>query len=324
MKASHAFGQISRRSDEAGRHEKRVRYLLAIFVVVIAMHAIAQNRGVYPLGMSATNSGVTPGPGFTYGNQLLFYSRDHAKDDAGNTLPVTGQNYVLMDMNTLTWVGQQKLPGGAAFSAAATLPFAKNNLTSDIAGRVSGGGGFADSYYMPFILGWNRERVSIRAIYGFLAPTGRFVAGANNNVGSGYWTHALSSGQTFYLNSGRQLILSTFEMYEFHTTQEDTGIHPGETFDLDYSLVRTLPLSNALHLQVGVVGYQQRQTTAKTGPAISTIASQERYVVNSLGFAVNSAFPKHKVNLGVKYFKEFHNRSTFQGYSVQVSGSIVF
>jgi hypothetical protein len=324
MKASHAFGQISRRSDEAGRHEKRVRYLLAIFVVVIAMHANAQNRGVYPLGMSATNSGVTPGPGFTYGNQLLFYSRDHAKDDAGNTLPVTGQNYVLMDMNTLTWVSQQKLPGGAAFSAAATLPFAKNNLTSDIAGRVSGGGGFADSYYMPFILGWNRERVSIRAIYGFLAPTGRFVAGANNNVGSGYWTHALSSGQTFYLNSGRQLILSTFEMYEFHTTQEDTGIHPGETFDLDYSLVRTLPLSNALHLQVGVVGYQQRQTTAKTGPAISTIASQERYVVNSLGFAVNSTFPKHKVNLGVKYFKEFHNRSTFQGYSVQFSGSIGF
>ena len=77
------------------------------------MHANAQNRGVYPLGMSATNSGVTPGPGFTYGNQLLFYSRDHAKDDAGNTLPVTGQNYVLMDMNTLTWVSQRKLPGGA-------------------------------------------------------------------------------------------------------------------------------------------------------------------------------------------------------------------
>jgi len=44
----------------------------------------------------------------------------------------------------------------------------------------------------------------------------------------------------------------------------------------------------------------------------------------TLGFAVNSAFPKHKVNLGVKYFKEFHNRSTFQGYSVQFSGSIGF
>jgi hypothetical protein len=295
-----------------------------LFVVFIAMHANAQNRGVYPLGMSATNSGVTPGSGFTYGNQLLFYSRDHAKDDAGNTLPVTGANYVLMDMNTLTWVSRQTFLGGAAFSAAATIPFAKNSLTSDIAGRVSGGGGFADSYYMPFILGWNRERIFIRAIYGFLAPTGRFVAGANNNVGSGYWTPALSSGQTFYLTSDRQLVLSTFEMYEFHTTQEGTGIHPGQTFDLDYSLMRTLPLFNSVHLQIGVVGYEQRQTTAKTGPTISAAVSQERYEVNAVGVALNSAFPKHKANLGVKYFKEFHDRSTFQGYSVQLSGSISF
>jgi hypothetical protein len=46
--------------------------------------------------------------------------------------------------------------------------------------------------------------------------------------------------------------------------------------------------------------------------------------VNSLGFAVISAFPKHKASLGVKFLKEFSNRSTFQGYSVQVSGSIAF
>ena len=164
------------------------------------MSAQAQNRGVYPLGMSATNSGVTPQAGFTYANQLLFYSRDRAKDDAGNTLPVTGENYVLMDMNTLAWVSKHTFFGGARFSAAATLPFARNSLTSDIRGEISGGGGFADSYYMPFILGWNGDRVSARAIYGFLAPTGRFVAGANDNVGSGYWTHALSSGQTFYFS----------------------------------------------------------------------------------------------------------------------------
>ena len=148
--------------------------------------------------MSATNSGVMPGAGFTYVNQLLFYSRDHAKDDAGNTSTVTGENYVLMDMNTLAWVSKKEFPGGAVFSVAATLPFAKNDLTSDVEGNISGGGGFADSYYRPFILGWNRDRFSIRATYGFGAPTGRFAAGASDNVGSGYWTHTLSSGQTFY------------------------------------------------------------------------------------------------------------------------------
>ena len=270
-------------------------------LLVIGMRAQAQNRGVYPLGMSATNSGVTPQPGFTYVNQLLFYSRDHAKDDAGNTLPVTGENYVLMDMNTLAWVSKKKFLGGANFSAAATLPFAKNDLTSDIQGKISGGGGFADSYYMPFILGWNRERIAIRAIYGFLAPTGRFVAGGNDNVGSGYWTHALSSGQTFYLKENKRLVLSAFQMYEFHTVQEDTGIHPGETFDLDYSLMGSISAPRYFSCRSASSDMRQRQTTAKTGPTIS--AGRLKWnatAVNSLGFAVNSAFPKRKASLGLE------------------------
>src|SRR6266576_4761528 len=119
---------------EVAGNKTRLGVLAAGSVLVVAIRAQAQNRGVYPLGMSATNSGVTPAAGFTYVNQLLFYSRDHAKDDAGNTLPVTGQNYVLMDMNTLAWVSKKQFLGGAAFSAVATLPFARNNLTSDING----------------------------------------------------------------------------------------------------------------------------------------------------------------------------------------------
>src|SRR3954469_2075925 len=92
---------------------------IAVFVVVLVMQARAQNRGVYPLGMSATNSGLTPGPGFTYVNQLLYYARDHATDDNGNPLPVTGENYVLMDMNTIAWVSAAKI-AGANFSMVAT------------------------------------------------------------------------------------------------------------------------------------------------------------------------------------------------------------
>jgi hypothetical protein len=297
---------------------------LTVCVGILEMQAHAQNRGVYPLGMSVTNSGVTPAPGFTYVNQLLFYSRDHSKDNAGNALPVRGENYVLMDMNTLAWVSKKMFLGGAHYSAAATLPFAKNSLTSDVAGKVSGGGGFADSYYLPFILGWDKERVAIRAIYGFLAPSGRFAASANDNVGSGYWTHALSSGQTFYLNNNKRWVLSTFEMYEFHTRQEETRIHPGDTFDLDYSLLGPLPSPRNVQLQAGLVGYEQRQTTARTGPTISQTASADRYAVNGIGFGMTASFPNRKAGLGFRYFKEFANRSTFQGYSLQLLGSITF
>jgi len=284
--------------------------------------AQAQNRGVYPLGMTALNSGMLPGVGFTYANQLLYYSRDHARDDQGHTLPVAGENFVLMDMNTLSWVSSGTILGGATFSASATLPVAKNSLTSDVEGKVSGGGGFADSYYLPVILGWSGERFAVRAMYGFLAPTGRFEAGANDNVGSGYWTHTLSSGQTFFAGDEKLFVVSVFEMYEFHTTQEGTGIHPGETFDLDYSLMGSLRGTGKARIQLGVVGYEQRQTTAKTGPTVSPEASGERYAVNAIGLAVSSAFVGPKVGISLRYFREFSNRSTFQGYSLQLSGSI--
>src|SRR6476659_8170990 len=135
--------------------------LPAVCCFALTGRVIAQNRGVYPLGMSATNSGITPEPGFTYTNQLLSYARDQAKDNEGKTLPVTGFNTVVMDMNTLTWASTTHILG-ARFSASATLPFAKNDLTSDIQGQISGGGGFAGSRYWPFRRGWVLRRAVVR------------------------------------------------------------------------------------------------------------------------------------------------------------------
>jgi len=157
-----------------------------LVVCVNAIRSEAQVRGVYPLGMSATNSGVTPSPGFTYANAFLFYSRDELKGSPGETLG-TGQQSVLMDLNSLVWVSKAEVAflGGAVVSVSATLPIANNSLTSTVQGAINGGGGFADSYYQPIILGWRKKRNDLRAAFGFLAPTGKFKAGATDNVGSG-------------------------------------------------------------------------------------------------------------------------------------------
>jgi hypothetical protein len=222
---------------------------------------------VYPAGMSATNSGVTPATGFTYSNLFLFYARNEFKGSDGAIL-ATGTNAVMLDMNVFVWVTRIKLLG-AKFALSATLPIANNSTTSDILGPISGAGGFGDSYYQPLVLGWQTKRADIRAIYGFLAPTGRFKAGASNNVGSGYWTHAPSVGETFYLTEDKATALSAFELYEFHATQAGTGIHPGQTLNLDYSLTRNVSMRESARLQFGLIGYGQWQTTDKTGPTIT-------------------------------------------------------
>jgi hypothetical protein len=296
--------------------------VLSLAISLISATSVrAQNRGVYPLGMSATNSGVTPESGFTYTNQFVLYSRDQAKDQEGRTLPVVGSNTVAMDLSTAAWVSTTKILG-ARYSFSATIPVAKNDLTSDLHGPIGGGSGLADSYYLPFILGWSGDHSAVRAMYGFLAPTGRFVEGASNNVGSGYWTHALSSGQTFYLS--QRLTLSALQMYEVHTTQHGTGISPGDTLDVDYSLVGSLTSSEKVQLQVGLVGYEQRQTTAKSGPAVTAESSETRYAVNALGGALTLGLPARKASTTLKYFREFSNRSTFQGYSFQIAAAMTF
>jgi hypothetical protein len=299
--------------------------VFSLAVCELNSSASAQVRGVYPLGMTATNSGVTPEAGFTYTNQFLFYSRSELKDSTGQ-VTATGQNSVLMDMNSIVWVAKKAIAplGRALYSCVATLPIANNSLSSDTEGPISGGGGFADSYYQPFILGWRTERADFRLHYGFLAPTGRYDSASSNNVGSGYWTNALASGQTIYLTSNKATALSAFELYEFHTTQQDTNIHPGQNLNLDYSLTRSLPLSPKLRLQLGLIGYEQWQTTDKTGPTITPAQSSAHYRVNSLGFASNLLLPARKVTVGFKYFGEFSNKSTFQGYSVQITASASF
>jgi hypothetical protein len=157
-----------------------------------------------------------------------------------------------------------------------------------------------------------------------LAPTGRYRAGANDNVGNGYWTHVIASGQTVFLDKKRRTNFSAFQMYEWHLKQEGTKINPGENIDLDYSLMHTVPIKNDRSIQFGIIGYNQFQTTDKKGPNVTPQQAKDYYKVNSLGAAAHFASPKQGLNFGLKYFKEFANRSTFQGYSVQVSGSYKF
>jgi hypothetical protein len=283
--------------------------------------AYSQNRGVYPLGMTALNAGSLPDSGWTYGNQLLYYARDRAKDKDGHAEPVSGAHVVLMDMNTFTWVDRRST-NGFHYAASATLPFARNSLTSDVEGPINQAGGFGDSYYLPLILGRNGNHIDVRVQYGFLAPTGNFSAGANDNVGSGHWTHTLSSGQTMGLTRDRRLTLSAFEMYEIHTWQRGTTIRPGDTFDLDASLMAALPIGGTARLEIGAVGYFQRQTTARTGSGVPPESIGDRYAVHAAGAALRAAFPKQRASVAVKYFSEFANRSTFEGYSLQILAAL--
>src|SRR5258707_9108924 len=165
----------------------------------------------------------------------------------------------------------------------------------------------------------------MKAAYGFYRPPGRSTAGATNNTGTGLWTNSPTAGETFYLTKNKRTSASAYQLYEFHTTQQGTNIHPGQTFNLDYSLMQILPLQKDMHtlLQFGLVGYGQWQTSNNSGPGVDP-AKSAHYRVNALGRAATAVFPARKASVGFKLFKEFSNSSTVQGYSLQTVGSITF
>jgi hypothetical protein len=285
--------------------------------------ALPPVRGVYTPGFNATNSGVMPEPGLSYANYFIDYSFNQFRSASG---AIVAQNNaaVFVDINAFEWVAKKKILG-ASYAMAALLPFSNSSISSPTLGAIAGGGGFADSFYQPLTLGWHFKRADIQVAYGFFAPTGRFTAGATNNTGSGHWTNSPTAGETFYLTENKRTSVSAYQLYEFHTTQQGTNIHPGQAFNLDYSLMQILPLQKELLtlLQFGLVGYGQWQTSNDVGPGVDP-ANPAHYRVNAIGGAADVILPARKASVGFKLFKEFSNSSTVQGYSFQIVGSISF
>ncbi len=238
--------------------------------------ALPPIRGVYPTGFNATNSGVMPEPGLTYANVFIGYSFDQLRSASG---AIVAQNNAadFNDINVFEWVTKKKILG-ANYALAALLPFGSSSISSPTLGAIGGGGGFSDSYYQPLTLGWHFKRADIQVAYGFYAPTGRFTAVATNNTGSGHWTNSPAAGETFYLTKNKATSVSAYQFYEFHTTQQGTNIHAGQTFNLDYSLMQSLPLQKEVNtlLQFGLVGYGQWQTSNNSGPGVNPGFPAER------------------------------------------------
>jgi hypothetical protein len=285
--------------------------------------ARAQVRGVYPTGMNTTNAGVAPAPGLAYSNLFIVNSRDERVGSDGETL-ATGEQSVLLDLNTFAWGSEGAVLGYARLGATATIILSKNSLTSDVAGSLGGGSGLGDLFVQPLILGWTKGQLDLRAAYGIVAPTGRFEAGADDNVGSGYWTHALSSGVTYFPSIGRTSSMSAFVMYELHEKQETTDVRPGDTLTLDASWMHVKPRRGDGSVQFGVVGYAQWQTSDKRGPDVTLKESRDHYRVYALGIATGMNWSEHRAGVALKLFREFNAHSTFEGYSVQLSAAVAF
>lgn len=99
-----------------------------------------------------------------------------------------------------------------------------------------GASGFGDLAVAPVYLSWGFEKMDVTAGYMFVAPTGKYKTGADDNVGSGYWSHILQAAAFYYPLPQKATAIMVMPTYEFHGQIKDASVTPGSRFSLDYGV----------------------------------------------------------------------------------------
>jgi len=219
-------------------------------LVCCAAPAHAQLNGENLLGDMGVKSGTQPEPGIYVSTIYYRYSTDSIKDPNGKPLSLDpsgdASQTIQAAMPLLFYVTPKKVLG-ANFGMMAVLPVANGGLEAPGLGlSEEASTGLSDLYVMPVQLGWHAKRADALVGVGFFAPTGRYNAGASDNLGKGMWSYEVSAGGTAYLDSQRSLSLSTTAFWETH------GKKKGEVHVDENISIRNVKVGQLLTLEGGI------------------------------------------------------------------------
>jgi hypothetical protein len=319
----------------------RIRLKTAVIACIFlggASSALAQQKGQWVPGQYGLNAGVIPDPGITYANLALNYSAGRLNDSNGNRLTqnVTGTYSFWVDENIFYFVPKQKFLG-AYFMPYVALSYASGSVVADLSlasTNLSAGGGasgFADMYVEPVNLGWHLKRADVDVGYAFTAPTGRYTAGASNNVGSGYWGNNITSGTTFYITKNKATTANLATDWEVHGQRQIASTPsgrfsektPGQAFTDEWGVGQILPLKKDFSrlLQLGLVGYDQWQVSSNGGTVIVAgiplnASGIPYYSVHGVGFQSNFIMPAKHLAAFFKYYDEYSAKARPQGRTI--------
>ncbi|HYX70270.1 MAG TPA: transporter [Terriglobales bacterium] len=305
----------------------RTFVLIFLGLLLLSLGSMAQERGQYLPGTNGLNSGVQPAPGFTYMNMFTWFHADRLKGPDGSAIPVKSDANLYVDQNLFFYVTKWKVLG-ANVGFMVDMPILNSAIQGPLLtalGKNVGGAGVSDLYIQPVNLGWHLKHADLQASYGFFAPTGRYNPGATNNVGSGYWGHDLQFAGTFYFDKMKMWQLSAYNNYEIHQSKQTTlgSVTPGQTYNLEWGFAHTFKLKPNFSqlLQVGVVGYNQWQTSNDTG---LTLFPNAHYQVHAIGPEITFVMPMKKLSATFRYLPEWGAVKRSEGHTMVVAFSYRF
>ncbi|QAA82924.1 transporter [Aequorivita sp. H23M31] len=194
----------------------------------------------------------------------IFVSSDRFKNIEGDVIdgfgPVPFKIDISAYINTLMFTyASEKLEvlGGGRYMAIIAPSFRTAGIETAL-GRIhhdkgidARAAGFGDLAIAPAYFSWELGKFDITAGYMFVAPTGRYNTGADDNIGLGYWSHLIQSAFYFYPLPQKATAIMVMPTYEFHGKIKDARVTPGSRLSMEYGVSQYFSPRFDLALQGG-------------------------------------------------------------------------
>jgi len=280
---------------------------LALAATFTAASICAQAGGHYVPGVEGIQAASVPPPGTYYLGYMVNYSIDQFKaPGSSNDLPGHNTGTVTALANRLVWISPYKVLG-ADYGIETIVPVLNKSLTINAAGISESKTGIGDIYLGPLVLGWHGGNWDAVAAAGFWLDNADSDSPAA--VGNGYRSTMLTGGATFYFDAAKTITASA--LMRFETNSKKDGFKPGNQISLEWGIAKNLGA-----VQVGVVGYDQMQTSDDSGPG----ASSSKYSRHAIGAEVMYPIMSAGVFLKAAAYKEY---SAEAGSGAQPKGSLL-
>lgn len=302
-----------------------IKKFFVFFIFVFGfVHAEMQNH--YVLGTNGLNSAVKL-PGFNLAGIYTHYKANRLKNSKGKNVEVNGERvkgHVTYDYVQLigAYYSDRCFLGGK-YGFMVDIPFVNNSLDFAVLNQSLNLGKsplrLSDIYLEPINLRWQIKGLSIFTAAGVFFPSGKFRYLSAHNSGLGNYGIMGTLAATYFFDCEKTWSLSFYATYEKHFKKRRVDFYPGDNLCVDWGFGKSFGLIN-----VGIVGYIERQTTNDHGSAVPNFAKRNRDRVYAVGPEIDFLVPQLNGIIIFRYEREFKAALRTQGESYITEAALVF
>lgn len=280
----------------------------------------------YPKGFVGFMSGLMPPQPGLYASDIYYYFSGSAGANVRNGFVELGVD-VTMNADFLqgTYVTDWSILGGQyAFGAA--IGWAWLDLNARIETQLGGlhaslsNDGFADSIFVPVLLGWHDGNLHWNVGLSVYAPTGSYSTQRGTlNIGKNIWAFMPQFGITYFDPKSGLDVSGTF-VYVTQMNNDATDYQSGDLFHLDWAIGEHF--GDGLAWEAGLAGNIVAQVTGDTGSGARLGSFKETSF--GIGPALNysTKIGNNALILGAKWEHDFDTTNTFKGDVVTASATL--